>query len=202
MQLARRILFSILLLAILFFAGAWSVYETIPRRNTDQSHFDAIIVLGCPANPDGTPSLTQRERVTEGVVEYRRGVAPHLIVTGGPAHNQYVEADVMARFAETEGVPADAVLEEARAHDTIQNAFYSVQIMQTHGWHSAEIVSSPSHLARASLIFAHFPIRFRTQRSAFSNDFDEAAAYWREIRYSDKLRLLGFKPSPYLPASR
>jgi uncharacterized SAM-binding protein YcdF (DUF218 family) len=94
------------------------------------------------------------------------------------------------------------VLEETRAHDTIQNAYYSVQIMQAHGWNSAEIVSSGSHLARASLIFAHFPIRYRTHGSKPGAFWYECAAYLHEMRVTDRLRLLGFKHSRYLPVGK
>ena len=87
--------------------------------------------------------------MTEGVREYERGVAPRLILTGGAAHNQFVEARVMARTAEAQGIPASAIFVEPEARDTIQNACYSVRIMKAHGWRSAEVVSSASHLPRA-----------------------------------------------------
>jgi len=105
MSIVKRILLAVLVIAVLAFAAAVGIYETIPRSNTPQSRFDAIIVLGYPANADGSPSPIQRERVLEGVREYRAHVAPRLIMTGGAAHNSQVEAAVMARFAERQGVP-------------------------------------------------------------------------------------------------
>jgi uncharacterized SAM-binding protein YcdF (DUF218 family) len=201
MSIVKRILLATVIAAALVFGAAVITYETIPRGNTQQSNFDAIIVLGYPANSDGSPSLIQRERVLEAVREYRASVAPRLIMTGGAAHNSQVEAAVMARFAEEQGVPANAVLEEPQAHDTIQNAFYSVRIMQAHGWQSAEVVSSPSHLARASLIFSHFPIRYRTQASKPGGFWYECVVHLHEMRVTDRTRLFGFKPTPYLPAT-
>jgi uncharacterized SAM-binding protein YcdF (DUF218 family) len=133
-----------------------------PASNTNLEHFDAIIVLGAPADDDGNPTPAQLARVTEGVREYERGVAPHLIFTGGAAHNQFVEADVMARTAAAQGIPPSAIFIETKAKDTIQNACYTERIMQAHGWHSAEVVSSASHLARASLIFSRLPLKWST----------------------------------------
>lgn len=133
-----------------------------PAGNTSLDHFDAIIVLGNPADSDGNPTPTQLARVTEGVREYERGVAPRLILTGGAAHNQFVEARVMARTAEAQGIPESAIFVEPEAKDTIQNACYSVRIMKAHGWNSAEVVSSPSHLPRAGLIFSRLPLQWRT----------------------------------------
>jgi uncharacterized SAM-binding protein YcdF (DUF218 family) len=132
-----------------------------PHSNTARDSFDAIIVLGSPADADGNPTPVQLARVTEAVQEYERGVAPRLIVTGGSIANHFDEAQVMARTAEAQGVPASAVVIEPNARNTIQNACYSVRLMKTRGWTSAEVVSSASHLPRAGLIFSHLPIEWR-----------------------------------------
>lgn len=133
-----------------------------PTSNTNREQFDAIIVLGTPADSDGNPTPSQLSRVSEAVREYERGAAPRLILSGGAAHNQYVEAQVMARTAEAQGIPASAVFVEGQAQDTIQNACYSARIMKQHGWGSAEVVSNQSHLPRAGLIFSRLPIQWRT----------------------------------------
>jgi len=112
-------------------------YRAIPSANTKLRHFDTLIVLGTPCTNEGEPSQEQRERVLEGVREFRAGVAKHMIVTGGAAHNQFYEADCMKRLAVEQGVPADAVVEEKQAQDTIQNIWFSKQIMDAHGWRSA-----------------------------------------------------------------
>lgn len=124
----------------------------IPDHNTAATHFDTLLVLGTPASPDGTPTPEQRERVLEAVREYKSGVAPKIIMTGGAAHNQFVEADTMAAFAISQGVPAAAIVEEPKARNTIQNVLYSSQIMRAHNWHSAEVISSQAHLGRSAMI--------------------------------------------------
>jgi uncharacterized SAM-binding protein YcdF (DUF218 family) len=143
---------------------AWGAVarQLAPSSNTSLARFDAIIVLGTPADSDGNPTPDQLARVTEGVHEYERGVAPRLILTGGAAYNQFVEARVMARVAEAQGIPESAIFVEPDAMDTIQNACYSVRIMEAHGWHSAEVVSTASHLPRAGLIFSRLPVEWRT----------------------------------------
>jgi uncharacterized SAM-binding protein YcdF (DUF218 family) len=133
-----------------------------PTANTALTQFDAIIVLGYPVDSDGNPSPVQLTRVTEAVHEYERGVAPRLILTGGAVYNHFSEAHVMARSAEAQGVPASAIFLEPQAHSTIENACFAVEIMKAHGWRSAEVVSSASHLPRAGLIFSRLPILWRT----------------------------------------
>ena len=85
MKLPARTLSIISVLTFAFLLIIIGNYATLPTHNTTQTHFDAIIVLGTPAKTDGTPS-EQRERVLEGVREYRAGVAPHIIMTGAAAH--------------------------------------------------------------------------------------------------------------------
>jgi uncharacterized SAM-binding protein YcdF (DUF218 family) len=158
---ARIILACILFVLVLLGCGAVARLLA-PSSNTAFTRFDAIIVLGNPADSDGNPTPEQLARVTEGVREYDRGVAPRLILTGGAAHNRFVEARVMARSAEAEGIPNSAIFQEPEARNTIQNACYAVRIMKAHGWHSAEVVSSAYHLPRAGMIFSALPLNWRT----------------------------------------
>ncbi len=201
MNSGKRIAVILPFLAVVGIVAVVLLYRSIPLGNTTQAKFDTIIVLGCPANPDGGPSPVQRERVSEGVRQYRAGVAPRLILTGGAAHNRYVEAEVMASIAKAQGVPSAALLEEDQARNTIGNAYYSVQMMKAHGWRSAEVVSSESHLPRASLIFAHFPIRYKMQgarQSAESRFYYPWTVYAYEALKADWIRLFGFGYSRYL----
>lgn len=142
---------------------AWGALarQFAPTSNTSLTRFDAIIVLGTPADSDGNPKPTQLARVTEAVHEYERGVAPRLILTGGAASNRFVEARVMARSAEAQGIPASALFMEPEAMDTIQNVCYSVRIMKDHGWHSAEVVAGANQLPRAVLILDSLPLEWR-----------------------------------------
>ena len=146
-----------LILAILL--GIAAVARRLaPVSNTAATRFDAIVVLGTTVDRDGNPSPDLLARVTEGVREYERGTAPRLILTGGAAHNHFVEARVMARAAEALGVPASSILLETNAMDTIQNACYTERIMKAHGWRSAEVISRPSHLPRAGMIFSRLTL--------------------------------------------
>ena len=141
----------------------WAVIAraVAPAGNTTLNRYDAIIVLGSPADSEGNPKPEQLARVTEGVREYERGVASRLILTGGPVRNQYVEAKVMARVAEAQGVPRSALVEEPRATDTIENACYAARIAKEHGWSSAEVVGGALQLPRAGLIFSRLPLQWR-----------------------------------------
>lgn len=144
--------------------ASWAILARAlaPPANTSASRFDVIIVLGADLDSDGNPTPTLQSRIAEGVREYERGVAPRLIMTGASVRrHQEPQAKVMARVAEAQGVPASAILVEPAATDTIENACYSARIMKQHGWRSVEIVSSPTHLARAGIIFSKLPLTWR-----------------------------------------
>ena len=120
-----------------------------------------LIVLGTPVDGDGNPTPHEQARVTEAVHEYERGVAPRMIITGGAVKNGFVEAQVMGRIAEAQGIPASAVFEDPEARNTIENTCNALGIMRSHGWQSAEVISSPSHLPRAGLILSRLPMKWR-----------------------------------------
>jgi uncharacterized SAM-binding protein YcdF (DUF218 family) len=116
------------------------------------ARYDAAIVLGCPANPDGDPSLCQRCRVKSAVRKYKQGATNKLIMTGAAAHSPEVEAEVMAALAESRGVPKGDVLREPRALTTWQNLRYALALMRQRGWSTALIISTADHLPRARRI--------------------------------------------------
>lgn len=183
-------------------------YQSIPNHNTDLAKFDTLIVLGNPADKNGGPGPEMRERVEEAVREYKAGVAPTIIMSGAAAHNTFVEADVMAALAEREGVPANAVIVEPQAKDTIQNIWYSRLIMKQKGWISAEVISSAYHLPRTGLILQHYnqgdmAFQWRTHASKWPVEYGTVKRMqycWHEALGTVKLRLHGFGSRKYLPA--
>src|ERR1700677_4899229 len=171
------------------------MYFSIPMNDTQQRQFDVILVLGNPARSDGSIGPVARSRVLEGIRQYRAGVAPRLLMTGGAVQNQFVEAQVMMQFALSQGVPAAAVFAEGKARNTIQNAYYSYQIMRAHGWNSALVVTSPSHVRRASLIFSHYPLAWQLHVAPWPPHYSrwKLAWFWcSEAGYTSYGRLFGF----------
>jgi uncharacterized SAM-binding protein YcdF (DUF218 family) len=145
-----------------------------PTSNTSLTRFDAIIVLGAPATSDGNPSPLQLARMTEGVQEYERGVAPRIIVTGAADRDRPVEAEVMAHVAQAQGIPESAIYKEVQAMNTIENGCYVARLMKSHGWHSAEVVSSARHLPRTAMILSRLSLEWRTHAAP---DLEPESAY-------------------------
>jgi len=124
--------------------------EALLAEETPLPHYDAALVLGCPALPDGTASPCERCRVKSAVRQYRRGIVGKIIFSGGAAHSPDVEADVMGALAERRGVPADRVLRERRALTTWQNVRFSLQMLRPND--TVLVISTADHLPRARRI--------------------------------------------------
>ena len=100
------------------------------------------------------------------------------------------------------------MLEERQAQDTIQNIWFSKQIMDAHGWRSAEVVSSPSHLPRTALILEHYTgadgFAWRTHASQWPSEFTREQIvehYAGEMKGCWRLTHRGFPKNRWLPGS-
>jgi len=121
--------------------------------------YDVIIVLGAAVWPGGQPSPALQRRVLHAVALMRRGVAAHLLVTGGTGRYPPAEARVMQRLALAHGVPGRRILLEEQATSTLESALRCRGILQQRGWSRVLVVTDRYHLARALLAFRGCGIR-------------------------------------------
>jgi len=113
---------------------------------------DAIIVLGANLNPNGTLSSTSLFRAVKGITCFGRRLAPLLFLLG-TATQSGNESEVRASLARTLGVPDFAIITEARAHSTQQEAQYSFQRLAPRRVRRILLVTDSQHLARAKPLF-------------------------------------------------
>ncbi|AKX93428.1 hypothetical protein MTHERMOG20_21430 [Moorella thermoacetica] len=71
----------------------------------------------------------QGERVATGVKLYREGLAPRLLMTGGPVKWNVAAADIMADQAKFLGVPEKDIVLEKWAISTYENSLYSLMAL-------------------------------------------------------------------------
>ena len=200
---SRGRLWQVAFLLLLLFSGAvlWS-YLSIPSSNTAQDQFDAILVLGSPTTLQGEISDEQSWRVEEGVREFRAGRAPRLLFSGAAVAYRFVEADAMAAYARTLGVPPEAILTETHARNTIGNIRYSEMILKSNRWNSVEVISSRDHLPRAALILQSTSLRWRVHASPTEGRSltDTWLYYGEEAITTALLRWFGLRMAPLLHA--
>ena len=175
-------LVALLILAAILLNVLPSILANLPEKTWTPRQVDTIIVLGTPANKDGKPTPTLRERVKTGVKLLKEGLAVRVILTGAAAHNKFVEADVMAAQMLEAGVQPKCIVKESKALNTDQNAFDSYQIMKENRWNSAIIVSSPEHLLRANYIFSHYPIQYYVCACAEPDEL----SWWQRLQFDQR----------------
>jgi uncharacterized SAM-binding protein YcdF (DUF218 family) len=115
---------------------------------------EAIIVLGAPLDGDGRLTDIGQERVNAAAELFRRGGGPRIVVSGGVTRGaRRSEAAAMAEALAALGVPIAAVVVEARALTTADNARHSAALLRSRaGAHvrpSVWLVTQPFHERRA-----------------------------------------------------
>ena len=142
--------------AVFALLALWATYDVVyvvtDAEKDYATHADVIIVLGCNIVGHGGPSACISARSAHAADLYKQGLAPKIIATGGPVEDTTTESEVLAQVLESDGVPPDAIIQENRALNTIQNMAYSQRIMSEHGWNTAILVTEPFHIKRATLI--------------------------------------------------
>jgi uncharacterized SAM-binding protein YcdF (DUF218 family) len=118
---------------------------------------DAIIVPGSgDASPAGILTNTSAVRTLHAITLYQKGLAPLIVFSGG-AH----EVTARTRLAHDRGVPAEAILTEARAHTTREEALRIADLLRPRGTRTILLVAHSFELVRAAPLFqrAGFEVR-------------------------------------------
>jgi uncharacterized SAM-binding protein YcdF (DUF218 family) len=147
---------------------------------TPRCCFDAIVVLGggmAPATPPEQPFprlVNGADRVWLAARLYHDKVAPRVIVAGGgymadPANPTTTEATAMRQFLVDLGVPNEAIIDESKSINTIEN-IRNVRALVGSG--RVALITSGYHMPRALQLAAlakldatPFPTDFRSLRS-------------------------------------
>jgi uncharacterized SAM-binding protein YcdF (DUF218 family) len=146
----KRFILACLLVAALILAATEAVFRLAAASgpSTSDEHGCAVLVLGYPANADGTASSVARFRVESGVQAYREHRCSKLVLSGGAIENEHVEAESMAALAERLGVPTEDIVLERRARSTWENVGCTVPLVP---WADRVLVVSDSlHANRAA----------------------------------------------------
>lgn len=114
---------------------------------------DAIVVLGAGSARDGELSDPSLRRLLGGLLLYRRGLAPRLILMGPAYEGSPVEAETRAALARDLGLPAQAIVVEGRGLTTRQEAELAAQRMRELGGRRVLLVTGAQHMHRARRFF-------------------------------------------------
>jgi uncharacterized SAM-binding protein YcdF (DUF218 family) len=108
--------------AVAVTAGTAALIVRAGRRKAPDGVFDAIVVPGAAVLAGGVASPALRRRVFAARALWAAGRAPRVVVSGGVVRHPPAEAIVARDLLVGSGVPAEAVVVEALATNTRENA--------------------------------------------------------------------------------
>lgn len=150
---AIQVALSVVLLVGVIFYTPFMWYLAQPlKMNQSPYSSDAIVVFAGGVGESGRAGEGYEERVNYAVELYKKGIAKNIIFSSG-AQSVFPEPYVMKALAVSLGVPEGAIILEDKAANTYENVKKTARILESRGWKTIILVSSPYHMRRASLVF-------------------------------------------------
>ena len=112
---------------------------------------DVIVVPGNTILPDGTPSPRLQARLDVALKQFQEQRAPHILVSGATGKEGSDEAASMARYLQSRGVPAGAIIEDNQGWTTEATARNAAVLMHQHDWKTAMVATQYFHVPRFRL---------------------------------------------------
>ncbi|NPA67471.1 MAG: YdcF family protein, partial [Chlorobi bacterium] len=104
--------------------------------------YDAIIVPGVPF--DGKEwSDIMKMRVYWSYLLYKRGVAEHIIYSGGAVYSPYYESEIMKLYAIKLGIPDSVIFTDTVAEHSTENLWYSFKLAKQKGFKKLALATDP-----------------------------------------------------------
>ena len=110
---------------------------------------DCIIVLGAGIIDSDTPSPMLKDRLDTGILLYKNGVAPKLLLTGDNGTEEYNEIHVMLNYVKNAGIPEEDIFCDHAGFSTYDSIYRAKHIF---GVERAIIVTQTYHEYRALYI--------------------------------------------------
>ncbi|MEG1862582.1 MAG: YdcF family protein [Oscillospiraceae bacterium] len=123
-------------------------------KNTVKYDEDAIIVLGCGLNKDGTPADALKNRLDASLTYLEKNTSAFVVVSGGHSRNSPVEEGyAMREYLLNKGVDPNRILCEINALSTRENFIFSKKLMEEKGISTDNIafVTNSFHVYRAGI---------------------------------------------------
>ena len=107
-----------------------------------QNPYDIVIVPGVPLE-DTAWSYAMKGRVYWSKYLYDRGVTKNVIYSGSAVYTPYIEAEIMAMYAEALGIPKENIFTETLAEHSTENVYYSYKKAKNLGFVRIALATDP-----------------------------------------------------------
>jgi uncharacterized SAM-binding protein YcdF (DUF218 family) len=110
--------------------------------HAEKNKYDLIVVPGLPLE-NGKWSPLMQARIYWAKYLLDREIAYHVMFSGNAVYTPYVEAEVMARYAEAIGIPPNRIYRETKAEHSTENIYYSYQKARNLGFRRIALATDP-----------------------------------------------------------
>ena len=128
--------------------------------------YDAVIVLGGlvrAPGPNGSVEFAEGvDRLTAAFGVLMRREARFAILAGGPAQGSAGEAETMRETLVSWGIERERLIVDNRSLNTRDNARFSKEIADAHGFHSLLLITSAFHMLRSVECFRAVDVELDT----------------------------------------
>lgn len=114
---------------------------------------EAIVVLGATMSRDGMLSASSLRRTLHGILLYRRGLAPYVVLLGPRTASGRSQAEARAALALEFGVPPEAILTVEEMWTTRDEAAGVKAVLAPKGARRILLVTGGLHMRRARWLF-------------------------------------------------
>jgi len=131
-------------------------------QNILKKKYDVGILLGgfSKPGPENKLELTEQgDRLAQTISLYKTGVIKKILISGGSGKiigTEPIEADLTADYLKCIGIPDSSIIIENKSRNTIENAKFSLAIINKMEYKPTVIViTSAWHIPRSKVIFNH-----------------------------------------------
>lgn len=216
MKLWKKALILLLILAVLGIIAVFGISKYVAASTEDQilcrvetrenqisektldklreKNADCVLVLGAAVRKDGSPSYMLKDRLDLGILLYKKGIAPKLLLSGDHGQVRYDEVNAMKSYVLEAGVPIDDIFLDHAGFSTYESVYRAKDIFQvekaiivTQGYHQPRALYGCDKMGIEAWGAAADQVTYRGQRM---RDLREIAA-----RDKDFVKWM-FKPEP------
>jgi len=129
----------------------------------DNTEMNFVVILGCGIFPDGSITLTLKNRLDAGIEYLNRYPDSIAIVSGGQGYSEPVpEALAMSDYLLSQGIAKQRILLEDKSTSTKENLIYSSAVMTKNYPNKAQtlaLVSSDFHMFRVKFLSKRYSMQ-------------------------------------------
>lgn len=111
------------------------------NRAVDKT-YDVIVVPGYPFEGEEWDRI-MKARVHWAKHLFDKGMAKHIIFSGGAVYTPYYESHIMRLYAIEMGIPEDIIHVDTFAEHSTENIYYSYQLAEKLGYKTVALASDP-----------------------------------------------------------